>query len=90
MSNSKKFVFDTALGNIFGAPSGKITSFAGAGKFVAYDMPKFFLQDIVWQGLAEGMGLREPEPLMAPWERPEESKSDESSVLLPVYIFFPK
>ena len=83
--SSKKFILDTALGNILGVPSGQTPSLARAAKFVAYDTPKYLLYDALWGGLAEGLGLREPRPLLAPWEEPEQSKPDVPLVRLRGY-----
>ena len=83
--SSKKFVLDTALGNVLGVPSGRTPSVARAAKFVAYDAPKYFLYDALWGGLAEGLGLREPRPLIAPWEEPEQPKPDVPPVRLRGY-----
>ena len=56
-------------------------------KFVAYDVPKFLLYDAAWAGLAEGLGLREPQELpelRVPWG----SDSPPASEGLPVRCWY--
>jgi hypothetical protein len=47
----------------------KGTVLVGKGvKLLGYDIPKFILYDAAWGGFAEGLGIREPRELRAPWE----------------------
>jgi len=82
--SSKRFVLDTALGSALGLPSGERVSLRRGAKFFAYDMPKYIVYDTIWGGLAEGLGIREEQPLIAPWEKAEQSEPDESPVGLPL------
>jgi hypothetical protein len=77
---------DIAIGNLLGVASGQTPSFGRTAKFVAYDMPKYLLYDAVLGGFAEGMGIREPRPLLAPWQEPEQPKPDEIPVGITFFI----
>ena len=79
--SSKRFVLDTALGNALGLPSGQRVSLLRGAKFFAYDVPKYLVYDAMWGGLAEGLGIRESQPLRAPWEEAEQSEPNDSLVI---------
>jgi hypothetical protein len=92
---SKHFVYDTALNNMIGKPSGYRISpwsvmetsakYAGKGvKFVGYDVPKLLLYDAAWGGLVEGLGLREPRDMKMPWENSEEEPAESVEIKTPV------
>jgi hypothetical protein len=44
-------------------------------------MPKFILYDAAWGGFAEGLGIREPQELVGPWERKENEAVDAGDIV---------
>ena len=79
---SKEFV-QLAAASTLDVPPSQFPSVWQSLKFVAYDIPKFFLYDAAWGGFAEGLGLRQPQKLPVPWL----SDSPVASEGLPVRCF---